>query len=124
NICTNQGLMALAACVYLALMGKQGLRKVAELCYHKAHYAAKQISALKGFSVDQSLPYFHEFVVKCPMPAARINERLIEQGIIGGYDLVQDYAHFKNHMLVCVTEMNTKDEIDMFVEALGEVAKQ
>lgn len=122
NICTNQGLMALSACVYLSLMGKCGLKTVAELCYHKAHYAAQQINALDGFQVDMSKPFFNEFVVKCPQPVATINEKLIERGIIGGYDLGQDYPHLKAHMLVAVTEMNRKDEIDTLVEALKEVA--
>lgn len=123
NICTNQGLMSLAAAIYLALMGKYGLRKVAELCFHKAHYAARQIAGLDSYEVDQSKPFFHEFVVKCPRPVTEINKHLIEQGIGGGYDLGQDYAHLKNHMLLCVTEMNSKDEIDALVEALKEVAK-
>jgi glycine dehydrogenase subunit 1 len=123
NICTNQGLMSLAAAVYLSLMGKYGLRKVAELCYHKAHYAAKEIAARKGYEVDQSKPFFNEFVVKCPRPVAEINQHLMERGIIGGYDLGTDYPHLKNHMLVCVTEMNSKDEIDALVEALGEANK-
>lgn len=123
NICTNQGLMALAAAVYLSLMGKHGLRKVAELCYHKAHYAAKQIATLPGFSVDTSKPFFNEFVLKCPRPVAALNDALIEQGIMGGYDLGQDYVHLKDHMLLCVTEMNSKDEIDALVEGLKEAAK-
>jgi glycine dehydrogenase subunit 1 len=123
NICTNQGLMSLAACVYLSLMGKHGLRKAAELCYHKAHYAAKQIDALPGFQVDTSKPFFHEFVVKCPRPVRDINDALIEKGIIGGYDLGADYPHLKDHMLLCVTEMNNKDEIDALVEGLKEVSK-
>ncbi|HEX2909124.1 MAG TPA: aminomethyl-transferring glycine dehydrogenase subunit GcvPA [Phototrophicaceae bacterium] len=122
NICTNQGLMALTACIYLSLLGKNGLRKVAELCYHKAHYAAKQIAALPGFQVDQSKPFFNEFVVKCPKPVKEINEALIEQGIIGGYDLGQDYPHLKDHMLIAVTEMNRKEEIDALVAALKESA--
>jgi glycine dehydrogenase subunit 1 len=121
NICTNQGLMALAAAIYMALLGKQGMRRVAELCYHKAHYAAKQIDALPGFSVDLSKPFFHEFVVKCPRPVEAINARLLEAGIIGGYDLGDDYAHLKDHMLLCVTEMNSKDEIDALVDVLNEV---
>ncbi len=120
NICTNQGLMSLTAAVYLSLMGKHGLRKVAELCYHKAHYAAKQISALPGFSVDTSKPFFNEFVIKCPRPVAALNDNLIEKGIMGGYDLGQDYAHLKDHMLLCVTEMNSKAEIDALVEGLKE----
>ncbi len=122
NICTNQGLMSLAAGVYLSLMGKYGMRKVAELCYHKAHYAAQQINALNGYEVDMSKPFFHEFVVECPRPVREINEALKAHGIIGGYDLSADYPHLKNHMLLCVTEMNTKDEIDALVEVLDEAA--
>lgn len=121
NICTNQGLMALAAAVYLSLMGKNGLRKVAELCYHKAHYAAGQIALLEGYDVLDELPFFNEFVVKCPVPVEAINRELINRGIIGGYDLGQDYPHLKDHMLLAVTEMNRKDEIDALVAALSEV---
>lgn len=121
NICTNQGLMALAAAIYLSLMGKNGLRKVAELNYHKSHYAASEIDKLEGFSVDFSKPFFNEFVVKCPVPVQQINDKLINAGIIGGYDLEQDYSHLKNSMLVCVTETNTRDEIDALVDVLREV---
>jgi glycine dehydrogenase subunit 1 len=119
NICTNQGLMALAACVYLSAMGKHGLRRIAELCYHKAHYAAEQLNALEGYSVDMSKPFFKEFVLTCPKPVAELNEYLLEHwGIVGGYDLSKDYPTRTNQMLVAVTEMNTKDEIDALVEAL------
>jgi glycine dehydrogenase subunit 1 len=121
NICTNQGLMALAACVYLSLMGKNGLRKVAEISYHRAHYTAKQINKIKGFKVNVTKPFFNEFAVKCPKPVSEINAALIERGIIGGCDLEQDYPKLKDHMLVAVTEMNSKDEIDAFVDALREV---
>jgi glycine dehydrogenase subunit 1 len=124
NICTNQGLMALAATVYLALMGKHGLRAVAELCWHKSHYAAQQIGSLPGYEVDTTRPFFKEFVVRCPRPVAEINDRLYDDfGIIGGYDLGMDYPHLSEHMLVCVTEMNSRDEIDMLVEALGEIGE-
>lgn len=123
NICTNQGLMALAAGIYLSLMGKTGLRKAAELCYHKAHYAADQINKLDGYEVELRKPFFNEFVVKCPRPVKAINDSLIEQGIIGGYDLGKDYADFKDHMLVCVTEMNSREEIDALVEGLKEAAQ-
>jgi glycine dehydrogenase subunit 1 len=68
-----------------------------------------------------SKPFFHEFVVKCPKPVAEINDKLIEKGIIGGYDLGADYPHLKDHMLICVTETNSKDEIDALVEGLKEV---
>jgi glycine dehydrogenase subunit 1 len=122
NICTNQGLMSLCACIYMSVMGKQGLRKVAELCYHKAHYAAEQLNALDDYKVDMSKPFFHEFVLTCPKPVKEINDYLLEHwGILGGYDLSQDYADRKNQMLVAVTEMNTKDEIDTLVEALRDI---
>ncbi|HEY75890.1 MAG TPA: aminomethyl-transferring glycine dehydrogenase subunit GcvPA [Thermoflexia bacterium] len=122
NICTNQGLVALAAAVYMAALGKCGMRRVAELCYHKAHYAADRIDALKGFTVLRDKPFFKEFVVRCPRPVKEINDFLLDEwGIIGGYDLGRDYPHLENHMLLCVTEMNPREEIDMLVEALGEV---
>ena len=118
NICTNQGLMALSASIYMALMGKNGLRQVGELNYHKAHYAANEINRLDGYSVDMSKPFFNEFVVACPRPVAEINDALLMEGIIGGYDLGQHYFHLEDRMLVCVTEMNAKDEIDRLVEIL------
>ncbi len=119
NICTNQGLMALAASIYMALMGKNGLQQVGRLNYHKAHYAAQRIHQLNGFSVDMSKAFFNEFAVACPRPIAEINDILLEQGILGGYDLGQHYFHLQNHMLLCVTETNSKDEIDRLVEILG-----
>lgn len=122
NICTNQGLMALAACIYLSLMGKNGLRKVAELNYHKAHYAADEIDKIPGFSVNRDMTFFNEFAVKCNRPVSEINEALAEAGIVGGYDLGQDYAHLKNYMLVAVTEMNSKAEIDILTEELRKLA--
>ena len=122
NICTNQGLMALAAAVYLSLLGRGGLRQVAELCYHKAHYAADKISRIPGYSLPFNAPFFHEFVVKCPKPVAEINTALLDHGLLGGYDLGQDYPALKDHMLIAVTEMNTQDEIDALVDLLEEVA--
>ncbi len=122
NICTNQGLMSLAAAVYLATMGKHGLRKVAELCYHKAHYAAAQIDRLEGYTVPQDKPFFNEFVVQCPRSVAEINEYLLDKwGIIGGYDLQEAYPQRKNQMLIAVTEMNSREEIDILATALAEV---
>ncbi len=122
NICTNQGLLALASAVYLSVMGREGLREVANLCYQKAHYAAEQISQIPGFGLCFSEPFFHEFAVCCPRPVAEINAHLLEHGIIGGYDLGNDYPALKDHMLIAVTEMNSKDEIDMLVEALKEAS--
>ena len=121
NICSNQGLMALAATVYLSLLGQTGLRQVAQLCYHKAHYAAEKISQVKGFSTCFDTPFFHEFSVCCPRPVSEVNNHLLEHGFIGGYDLGQDYPSLKDHMLVAVTEMNTREEIEALVSALAEV---
>jgi glycine dehydrogenase subunit 1 len=120
NICTNQGLMALAAAVYLSLVGRQGLRQLAELCYHRAHYAAAAIAKLPGYTVQDRGPFFKEFVVGCPRPAAEMNAALAERGIVGGYDLSRDYPEQANAMLLCVTEMNSKAEIDNLVAALSQ----
>jgi glycine dehydrogenase subunit 1 len=108
-------------------MGKSGLRQVAELCFHKSHYAAGEIGRLKGFSINPQAPaqpFFKEFMVRLPGPTAEINAQLrARHGIIGGYDLGRDYSHLKNHMLVAVTEVNTRESIDRFVLALGEAAR-
>ena len=116
NICTNEALYALASTIYLAAMGRHGLRQVAELCYHKAHYAASAIAGLDGFSLPQSGPFFQEFVVSCPDAPAKVNRRLMEQNILGGLD-VSD--RFENGMLLCVTEMNSREDIDLLVGALA-----
>ncbi|UCC86504.1 MAG: aminomethyl-transferring glycine dehydrogenase subunit GcvPA [Anaerolineales bacterium] len=121
NICTNQGLVALMAGMYLAYMGKSGLRAVAEMCYHKAHYAAAEIDKLDGYRVVNSAPFFNEFRVKCPVPVAELNAALLEESILGGYDLQQDYPHAENEMLICLTEMNTRQQIDRLVTALASV---
>ncbi len=118
NICTNQGLMALAVTVYLSLMGKHGIRKAAELSYQKAHYAAQAINSVEGFEVDLNHTFFNEFVVKCPVDVQDLNDALINEGIIGGYNLGKDFDHLQNHMLVAVTENNTKEEIDALVAVL------
>jgi glycine dehydrogenase subunit 1 len=130
NICTNEALYALASTIYLAAMGRQGLRQIAELCYHKAHYAAAKIAELPGYSLPRSGPmsgaFFQEFVIQCPESPARINQRLLEQNILGGWDLTADSngsapaSGCEQGMLLCVTEMNSKEDIDCLVSALGE----
>ncbi|MCJ7509400.1 MAG: aminomethyl-transferring glycine dehydrogenase subunit GcvPA [Dehalococcoidia bacterium] len=118
NICTSQQLVALAATVYLAAMGKQGLRQVAELCYHKAHYAAQRIAQLPGYALAFDDLFFKEFVVRCPRPPSEVNRALLERGIGGGLDVSQ---YVEDGLLLCVTEMNTRQEIDRLVEALAEI---
>lgn len=124
NICTNQGLNALAAAVYLAALGKCGLQQVAQLCYHKAHYAARAIAALDGYAIACDRPFFHEFVVRCPRPVHEINERLLQDHrIIGGLDLERFYPERAGQMLLCVTEMNDARQIGALVKALQEVVR-
>ena len=117
NICTNEALYALASTIYMAAMGKQGLRQIAELCYHKSHYAANQINALPGYSLPISDPFFQEFVVQCPDSPSKINKKLMELNILGGLDVNEKIP---NGMLLCVTEMNSKEDIDALVAALAE----
>jgi glycine cleavage system P protein (glycine dehydrogenase) subunit 1 len=119
NICTNQGLIALAATIYMEAMGKKGLQEVAVQNAQKAAYAAKRISEIEGFSLAFSAPKFNEFVVRAPKNANEILEKLSgEKGIIGGLALSRYYADNPNDFLVCVTETNTKEQIDALVEGL------
>src|SRR5438093_2003696 len=120
NICTSQQLVGLAATVYLATVGRQGLRQIAEACYHKSHYAAALIDQIDGYAVDLEKPFFKEFVVSCPRPPADISRGLLERGIIGGLDVSEE---IENGMLVCVTEMNTREEIERLAEELREVGR-
>ncbi len=122
NICTNQGLLALAAAVYMGLLGKNGLRQLAELNYHKAHYAADQISSLDGYEMVCPETFFNEFTIRCPKPVSELNEELLHFEILGGYDLGKSYLGLDDHMLVAVTEMISREEIDHFVVALKEAS--
>ncbi len=124
NICSNQGLMALASTVYMSLLGKQGLKRVAEICYHRAHYAAEKLKKNKKYKVLTSQPFFNEFVVETTLPFSHINAHLLEHGILGGYDLEQNYPGLKNHMLLAVTEMNSKEEIDYLADVLEEIGNE
>ena len=121
NICTNQALMTLVATVYMAALGKRGLRQVAELCYHKAHYAASLIGQIPGFSLPFQGTFFHEFPVQCPVPPADINRHLLERNIIGGLDISD---RVPNGMLLCVTEMNTRQEIETLASELSEIVSR
>jgi glycine dehydrogenase subunit 1 len=122
NICTNQGLLALAATVYLSLLGQHGLRQVSELCYHKAHYAADQISRIAGYELWSDDNFFNEFLIRCPHPAQEIYDHLLEHNLIAGYPVGKDYPGFEDFLLIAVTEMNTKEDIDWLVSGLEEVS--
>ena len=98
--------------------GRRGLRHIAELTYHKAHYAASLIEKIPGYSLPVNGQFFQEFVVGCPLPPAELNERLLEHKIIGGLDVSEQSP---NGMLVCVTEINSRDEIERLAAALEEI---
>ncbi len=119
NICTNQGLIALAATIYMETMGKKGLQEVATQNAQKAAYAKKQIASVEGFSIPFNAPTFNEFVVRAPKNATEMLEKLrLENEIIGGLALSKYYSENANDFLVCVTETNTKAQIDDLIKAL------
>lgn len=112
NICTNQGLCALAVTSYLALMGPQGLRETALTCLSLAETFKKRIAQVPGYKVLFQSPSFHEVAVECPMDSVELNKKLAERGILGGYPLAQEYPELKNAMLFCFTEVNGAAELD------------
>jgi glycine dehydrogenase subunit 1 len=121
NICTNQSLLAVGVAIYLAALGKQGFRELAELCLQKAHYAFRQITAIPGYAAAFSSPFFEEFAIRLPVSAEKLERHLEQSGIIGGYPLGKNYAGMEDCMLFCVTETRTKADIDLLVSALKEV---
>lgn len=119
NICSNQALNALASSIAMSALGKQGIYDIAVQNIEHANYAKQQFIK-KGFEVLDGTS-FNEFVVKFDKPIQQVNEELVKYNIIGGFDLGVVSDDFKNHMLIAVTELRTKDEIDTFVEKAGEL---
>jgi glycine dehydrogenase subunit 1 len=120
NICSNQALNALAASVAMTALGKKGAREIAAANMQKSQYA-KNIFKENGFEVAYDGHSFNEFVIKLNKPVKEMNQKLLQKGIIGGYDLGRDYSELSNHMLIAVTEQRTKEEIDTFVKELGDL---
>lgn len=118
NICTNQGLIALAATIYMETMGKKGLQEVAVQNAQKAAYAKKAIAGISGYSIAFSAPTFNEFVVRGPKPAAEVLEAVRGKGIIGGLALSKYYSERANDFLVCVTETMSKENIEELIASL------
>ncbi len=119
NICTNEGLIALAATIYLETMGRRGVQEVARQCAQKAHYAAREIAKLEGFSLPFSAPFFNEFMVRAPVEALPLLESLAtKKGIDGGIALSRFDSNRPNDFLVCATETNTREQIDALVAGL------
>ncbi|MCK5805952.1 MAG: aminomethyl-transferring glycine dehydrogenase subunit GcvPA [Lentisphaeria bacterium] len=122
NICTNEALCALTASVYLALLGKEGLRKTATLCSDKASYAYHRLTAIPGVEPHfHAKWFFNEFVLRLPCEAGDVIGRLIEKGFAAGFPLSRYYQGMDNCMLIAVTEKRTKQEIGMLAEALEAV---
>jgi glycine dehydrogenase subunit 1 len=122
NICTNQSLCALAVTIYLSLLGKNGLKRLAEQNLAKAHYAARQFAAIPGVAIPFAGPHFNEFVVKLPCDVDELLADLRKQKIIGGLNLERFFPELRNHLLVCVTETVSREAIDRTVEAFSRAA--
>ena len=122
NICTNQSLCALAATVYMVLMGKQGLREVAEQSTIKAHYLFDRICRIDGFDSVYNSPFFKEFAVKTPIPPSDILSKLEKKGYFAGVD-ISKYG-YEDQLLIAVTEKRTKAELDSFADELENIGKE
>ncbi len=118
NICSNEALCALNAVIYLTLLGPQGLKEVAELNLERAHRLANLINT-KSFHVKTFAPFFNEFMVECPIPAAEVIAKMETKGFAAGYDLGQLCPQMKNCLLVCATEMRTEEDLKAYADALG-----
>ena len=122
NICTNEGLIALAATVYLETMGRRGIQEAAHQCLQKAAYAARRIKSVNGFSLPFTGPVFNEFVVRGPLSSVELLSRLArEKGIEGGIALSRFFSDKDRDFLICVTETNAREQIDALVAALSEL---
>jgi glycine dehydrogenase subunit 1 len=124
NICTNQGLMALAATIHLALLGKQGLTEVADLCFHNTHYAARLAAERAGLGPAYAAPFFREFVLELPLPARRACRAGLERGLLVGVDLGRLDAAWERHLLVAVTEKRTRPEIEAWADVLARLVRE
>jgi glycine dehydrogenase subunit 1 len=122
NICTNQGLMALRATIHMGLLGRAGMREVAELCVQKSHHAARLAETVPGYRRVHAAPFVREFALECPVPASRVVERGIERGVLPGIDLGRFRSEWSRWLLVAVTELRTAEEIDRWAAVLREAA--
>ena len=121
NICTNQGLCALAATIFLSTLGKQGLYEMATLNVRKAHYLKNRLAHISGFEIKFETHSFNEFVLECPRPAKEVLQILKQDHIIGGYPLEQHYPELKNCLLLCATELSSQADMDRLADKLEEM---
>ena len=122
NICTNQGLFMLAATVYIATMGKQGIKEVAEQSFQKAHYLAHEIAKIPGFKLANDKPFFNEFLIDTPVDAKQIVDEGADNGILPGLNISR-FLNNKQGLLIAVTEKRSKADLDKFVEFLKKFSK-
>jgi len=122
NICTNQGLVALRATIYLGLLGREGLREVAELCVQKTHHAADLAARIPGYRRAHGGTFFREFVLECPVDAGAVIEAGRARGVLPGVDLGQFRPEWRRCLLVAVTEQRSRDEIHRWADALKNAA--
>ena len=120
-ICTNEQLCALASSVYMALMGKQGIQTVANLCFQKAHYLADKLKAIDGVELLFSRPFFKEFVIKCPVSPKLIIAEMRKEKIFAGIDLGRFDYGINDGLLIAVTEKRTREEMDRYAEVLKKI---
>ena len=118
NICTNQGLLALRATIYMGLLGREGMREVAELCVQKSHHAARLAAAIPGYRLVHDGAFFREFALECPVDAAVVARAGMERGILPGVDLGRFRPEWKRRLLVAVTEQRSAAEIERWAETL------
>ena len=121
NICTNQGLVVTASTIYMAIQGAQGLENTAAACYANNNLLVEKLSAIDGVNKAFTATHFHETVLQLEQSATGVLKALMEKGILGGFDLSQDYPELGEAILVCTTEMRTEEEIDLYVDAMREV---
>ena len=121
NICTNQGLCALAATIFLSTLGKQGLYEMATLNVRKAHYLKNLLAHIPGFKIKFKTHSFNEFVLECPRQDKEFLQILKQDHIIGGYPLEQHYPELKNCLLLCTTELSSQEDMDRLADKLEEM---
>ena len=124
NICTNQGLLVTAATIHMALLGPDGLERVARQCHANTRVLLEKLTAIKGVTRVFKRPFFHEIVLRVDIPVADALRALEAQGIIGGLDLAQYYPEFAGCILVCATETRTQADIEKYADHLGRVVSE
>jgi glycine dehydrogenase subunit 1 len=111
------------ATIYVALLGPSGIRAVAEGCWQTTRYAAEQLDGIRDVQILTPRPFFHEFVIRTPLPAVAVNRRLLDRGIIGGYELGRDYPDLADCLLLCCTEVTTQAQIDLLAGTLADILR-